>query len=138
MVDLLDCEERYAKIPQGHELLPYFSMRMMPASATPNRLVLPLAALGTATAVVLLKARFGRALRRIINTVDSIQPTEEEVASHQRQTPPLLSSEVEEYIQESDKRPVVAGAERKIRWAKNSRQHQKTEYAVVFLHGWGA
>lgn len=114
-------------------------MRMMPASAT-NRLVLPLTALGTVTAVVLLKARFGRALRRIINTVDSIQPTEEEVANDtvQHQTRSLLlPSEVEEYIQESDKRPVVAGAERKIHWAKNSR-HQKTEYAVVFLHGWGA
>ena len=136
MVDLLDCEERYAKI--RHELLPYFSMRMMPATATPNRLVLPLAALGTATAAVLLKARFGRALRRIINTVDSIQPTEEEVASHQHQTPSLLPSEVEECIRESDERPVVAGAERKIRWAKNNSRHQKTEYAVVFLHGWGA
>ena len=109
---------------------------MMPASAT-NRLVLPLTALGTATAIVLLKARFGRALRRIINKVDSIQPTEDEVASHQHQTPSLLPSEVEECIQESEERPVVAGAERKIHWAKNSR-HQKTKYAVVFLHGWGA
>lgn len=108
-----------------------------------NRLLLPLTALGTVTAVVLLKARFGRAVRRIINTVDNIQPTEEEVASsilHQsspQTTPPLLPSQVEDYIQESDERPVVAGAERTVHWAKNSR-HQKTRYAVVFLHGWGA
>ena len=112
----------------------------MPASAT-NRLVLPLTALGTVTAVVLLKARFGRALRRIVNTVDGIQPTEEEVANciHSRDetSSHLLPSEVEEHMQESDERPVVAGAERKIHWAKNSR-HQKTKYAIVFLHGWGA
>jgi len=100
-----------------------------------NRLLLPLTALGTVTAVVLLKARFGRAVRRIINTVDSIQPTEEEVASsilHQsspQTTPPLLPSQVEDYIQESDERPVVAGAERTVHWAKNSR-HQKTRHAV--------
>lgn len=110
------------------------SAMRMPAT---NRFLLPLTALGTVTAVVLLKARFGQALRRIINTVDKIQPTEEQVANHQFETPCLLPSEAEEYIQESDERPVVAGAERKIHWAKNSRQ-QKTKYAVVFLHGWGA
>ena len=136
MVDLFDCGKIYER-PKIREASAGHMMCMMPAASATNRLVLPLTALGTVTAVVLLKARFGRALRRIINTVDSIQPTEEEVASHQHQTPSLLPSEVEEYIQESDERPVVVGAERKIHWAKNSR-HQKTEYAVVFLHGWGA
>lgn len=121
----------------------FFCPSKPPPSLTIS-LATPLAALGAGTAIALLKGRFGRSLRRLINKIDPIQPTEQQVfdainrsRSGDENDIMLTPSRVEQYIKEAAEMPVVAGAERKIYWA-DGYEHKKTRYAVVFLHGWGA
>lgn len=113
----------------------------MSQAATTNRstisaLFVPtLTALGAATTVfIILRERLGLFVRKVVNTVDPIEPTKEEVRSAlENGVIPL--TKVENCIVEN--KPVVEGADRCIEWAEGCQQ-LKTELSVVFLHGWGA
>ena len=116
-------------------------LRRLPGPASPSSaaslIVLPLAAVGAASAAALIGACISSAVRRLVDLSDPIVPSEESVLASLRDDPLTMAEEVESFIREDDDAPVVLGAERTVVWVDEYAK-AKTEYAVVYLHGWGA
>ena len=107
------------------------------SSSVSDFLILPLAAVGAMATCVVVKRIVSRAVTKIIQWLDPIAPSENEVEFALYGRPLIPIKDIETYIAEKPERPVVNGAERQIAWANHTLKEQ-TQYAVVYLHGWGA
>jgi len=93
------------------------------------------AVLGSITAFVLIKAHFGRTVRRCINWCDPILPPSAAVKAALADGNLLAAADVEAHIREIPG-AVLRGAERQVVWAGNP--GTKTPLCVVYLHGWSS
>ena len=86
-------------------------LRRLPGPASPSSaaslIVLPLAAVGAASAAALIGACISSAVRRLVDLSDPIVPSEESVLASLRDDPLTMAEEVESFIREDDDAPVV-------------------------------
>ena len=102
-------------------------------SVSISALLIPLAAVGTATTISYFQKWAAKTVRKVLEVTDPIRPRGEEVSALLR--PQISLDRIEAHIQERDN--VIQGAERCIVWA-DKKNKAKTNLCIVYLHGWSA